>query len=46
MQLTFIDVDAKVNIPKAAIHITGKLRFNKEAEKLMQLTEQGDWLPC
>jgi hypothetical protein len=40
LQLNFISIDANAGKAKATVHITGKLGFNKEAEKLMKLSEQ------
>lgn len=40
LQLKFIEVDANAGKAKATIHVTGKLGFNKEAEKMIKLSEQ------
>lgn len=39
MNLQFLNIDSKVAMPKATIHITGKLGFNMEAAKLMGFGE-------
>ena len=39
LNLSFIEIDTRANKPKATIHITGKLGFNMEAQKLMRLSD-------
>ena len=39
MALKFIEIDSNSTKPKATIHITGKLGFNMEGAKLMELSD-------
>lgn len=39
MNLEFVDISANTSKPKATIHITGKLGFNSEAVKYMEINE-------
>nr|MDQ3395768.1 hypothetical protein [Bacteroidota bacterium] len=37
MELKFIDIEASPNRAKASIHKSGKIGFNKEAAKIMEI---------
>jgi hypothetical protein len=39
MKLKILDIDSNATKPKATIHITGKLGFNMEASKMMDLSD-------
>lgn len=40
MKLKILDIDSNAAKPKATIHITGKLGFNMEASKMMDLSDE------
>jgi len=40
MKLKFIDVDLNPKKPRATIHLSGKLGFNKDAAELMNLSKK------